>query len=410
MYVRVGIIGAGIGGLTLAQALCIQNVEVVVFDRDPFPAKTGGYRLHLSEEALKCIRKGLPARIEQALRMSGTGPDSFKQFSILDHHGKTKLRFRQTDEEDLLMIGRVPLRKILAVDLENIIRWGTQFTHYEEVDSGVLLHFSNVQSEKVDILVGADGLHSAVARKLLGSETAKSAGVIGIAGKTILTNRFRSTLYKDLFKGPGFAVGPRGIGMFLAVHDPNHLAVENEFVKSLDIIEQPYIIWSVAALDESFRTDPKVLNSDQLEVESCNLLKNWDQGFHDLIKCSIKEGTAAFQFWFPNNLSSWEHNKITLIGDAVHPMPPTSGLGASTAIIDAVNLAEKLTQNIDAAAALKAYQDEMLKYAPQAVAEARPPLFWQRRFTNEMMRKFAMSIFLPAVNNVLKIKEQFRNN
>lgn len=94
----------------------------------------------------------------------------------------------------------------------------------------------------------------------------------------------------------------------------------------------------------------------------------------------------------------------------MHPMPPTSGLGASTAIIDAVNLAEKLTQNIDSAAALQAYQDEMLKYAPQAVAEARPPLFWQRRFTNELMRKFAMSIFLPAINNVLKIKEQFRNN
>ncbi|KKI89309.1 hypothetical protein WQ54_25840 [Bacillus sp. SA1-12] len=407
---RVGIIGGGIGGLTLAQALCIHNIEVAVFDRDPFPAKTGGYRLHLSEEALKSIRKGLPRKIEQALRISGTGSESFKQFSILDHQGKTKLRFRQTDEEDLLMIGRVPLRKILAVELEDIIRWGTQFTHYEEIDSGVLIHFSNAQSEKVDILVGADGVHSAVARQLLGSETAKSAGVTGIAGKTILTNRFRSTLYKDLFKGPGFAVGPRGIGMFLTVHDPHQLADDNHFVKSLDIIEDPYIIWSVAALNETFRTDLKGFNSDQLENEALRLLKKWDQGFLDLVKSSIKEGTASFQFWFPRNLSSWEHSRITLIGDAVHPMPPTSGLGASTAIIDAVYLAEKLVQNNDSAVALQEYQNAMLRYAPQAVAEARPPLFWQRRFTNEMMRKFAMSIFLPAVNNVLKIKERLKNN
>lgn len=407
---RVGIIGAGIGGLTLAQALNIQNVEVVVFDRDPFPSKTDGYRLHLSEEALKSIRKGLPRKIEQALRISGTGSESFEQFSILDHQGKTRLRFRQTDEEDLLMIGRVPLRKILAVELEDNIRWGTQFTHYEEIESGVLIHFSNAQSEKVDILVGADGVHSTVARQLLGSETAKSAGVTGIAGKTMLTNRFRSTLYKDLFKGPGFAVGPRGIGMFLTVHDPNQFAVDNQFVKSLDIIEEPYIIWSVAALNETFRTDLKLLNSDQLEIESLQLLKKWDQGFLDLVKSSVKEGTVSFQFWFPSNLSSWEHNRITLIGDAVHPMPPTSGLGASTAIIDAVNLAEKLTQYSDSTVALQAYQDAMLRYAPQAVAEARPPLFWQRRFKNEMIRKFSMSIVLPVVNYVLKIKERLRKN
>lgn len=402
---RVGIIGAGIGGLTLAQALIAQNIEVIVFDRDLSAEETGGYRLHLSEDALASIRKHLPENIEKLLKLSGTGPESFQQFSILNHHGKTKLSFRQTDEEDLLMIGRIPLRKILAIDLEKVIRWDTQFTHYKEEESGITLHFSNAQSEKVDILVGADGVHSAVAKQLLGRSTAKYAGVMGIAGRALLTPQLGSTINKDFFKGPGFAVGPKGIGMFITVHAPK---TNNELKAGMDVLEDPYIVWSVAATDKTLRKSFRNLTSDQLEKEAYQLIRHWDESFLELINNSEKGRTAAFPFWYPSNLTRWKHSKITLIGDAIHPMPPTSGLGASTSILDAVNLAEKLVKHDDSSYALQAYQADMLKYAPKAVAEARPPLFWQRRFKNNFIRRFAMSVLLPCVSVVLKIKDSIK--
>ncbi|MEK5057085.1 hypothetical protein BK126_17825 [Paenibacillus sp. FSL H7-0326] len=406
---RVGIIGAGIGGLTLAHALSSQHIEVVLFDRDPASSCTGGYRLHLSEEALKSLHLALPAETEHALRKSGTGKETFKQFSILDHQGQTKLRIRQPDHSDPLMIGRLPLRTILASQLEHQIRWDTHFTCYEEADTGIRLHFANAESELVDVLVGADGVNSAVARQLLNRKTAKSAGVTAIAGKTRLTNHFRSSLYKDLFIGPGFAAGPQGIGMFLSVHDPVYDGPQ-EFVNSLIVHEEPYLIWSVAALDETFYTDLKELTSGELQLESLRLLHDWDQGYQELVNHSVEGETAAFKFWFPSNLSAWKHNRITLIGDAVHPMPPTGGLGASTAIIDAVHLAKMLNEQKDIPTALHMYQKAMLKYAPKAIDEARPPLFWQRRFTNEWIRKFAMSILLPAVDQALSINDRFRKN
>jgi salicylate hydroxylase len=87
-------------------------------------------------------------------------------------------------------------------------------------------------------------------------------------------------------------------------------------------------------------------------------------------------------------------------------MPPTGGLGASTAIIDAINLADQLAQDILPAAAISNYQTSMLKYAPGYVNEARQPLFWQRRFANSLVRRFAMSALLPGVNAALQLRKR----
>ncbi|WP_268584927.1 NAD(P)-binding protein [Priestia endophytica] len=127
----VGIIGGGIGGLTLAQALREANINVIIFERDQKPTQTGGYRLHLHRDALNALRKVLPHKLMEALLSSGTGKESFTKFSLLDHHGNTKLSF-PVEEEEVLMIGRVPLRTILASNLKHIVRWNTAFSHYEK--------------------------------------------------------------------------------------------------------------------------------------------------------------------------------------------------------------------------------------------------------------------------------------
>ncbi|NGZ74402.1 FAD-dependent oxidoreductase [Saccharibacillus alkalitolerans] len=119
---------------------------------------------------------------------------------------------------------------------------------------------------------------------------------------------------------------------------------------------------------------------------------------------------AAFPFWFPDRLTAWKHDRVTLLGDAVHPMPPTAGLGASTAIVDAVNLAEGLTRAAeDVPDILSRYQADMLRYAPRAVAEARPPLFWQRRFKNGLIRRLGLSLALPAAGRAIALRHRLKN-
>lgn len=134
----------------------------------------------------------------------------------------------------------------------------------------------------------------------------------------------------------------------------------------------------------------------------------WDQGFLDLIHNTQHNSIAAFEFWLPKNLSPWRHDKITILGDAIHPMPPTGGLGASTAIIDAILLARMLTQNNDLKFALQTYQDKMLVYAPKAVAEGVSPLFWQRQFRYAPVRIMAMVIYFPIVKVVSRVTNHLK--
>lgn len=407
---RIGIIGGGIGGLTLAQALRAKNIDVIVFDRDPGPWRTPGYRLHLSGEALSALRQGLPERFEQAIRASGTGPEAFRTFSIMDHRGKTRFLIPSPAGEDLAMIGRVPLRTILAAEMEDIIRWGVRYERYEERESGVRLYFNNAASEKVDILVGADGVRSLVGRQLLGRPSAKSAGIIGIAGKTLLTDAIRISLNKDLYQGPGFVIGPKGVGAFYTIHDLSGRSVlDGGTTNSLIRTEEPYMVWSVAAPLSIYSADPAKLTSGQLMEETLRLIRDWSPVYRQIVQQATPNSAAAFPFWFPAALAPWMSRRVTLIGDAIHPMPPTAGLGASTAIIDAVTLAQLLATTTDAADALKAYQTEMLKYAPRAVDEARPPLIWQQRFANPLLRVTAMQVFFPAANAFVKWKTQFKS-
>jgi 2-polyprenyl-6-methoxyphenol hydroxylase-like FAD-dependent oxidoreductase len=286
------------------------------------------------------------------------------------------------------MIGRRPLRAVLARDLDQI-RWGTPVDGYTESGDGVRVHLRGGPDADVDVLVGADGVRSRVARRLLGRPGARPAGVIGVAGKTPLTDQTVRWVPPGLVRGPGFVIGPDGIGSFLSLHRPGP--------GTDPAAEQPYLVWSVAARTAQFRTDPLTLSPADLVTEALRLTPDWALTLRLLMRASEVDTTAAFPFWFPAALAPWPVRRVTLLGDAIHPMPPTAGAGASTAIVDAVHLARDLAER-SRPAALTEYQARLLSYAPDAVDEARPPLAWQRRLANPVLRAFATGVLMPIAN------------
>jgi 2-polyprenyl-6-methoxyphenol hydroxylase-like FAD-dependent oxidoreductase len=389
---RVGIVGAGIGGLTLAHALRRHGIDSVVFERDASAACTAGYRLHLDEAAVAALRAGVPPEVLAALRACGTGAESFRQFAVLDHRGRVRLRLPGYTGEDILMIGRRPLRAILARGLDQV-RWGTPVDGCTEAGDRVRVHLRDGADVEVDVLVGADGVRSRVARHLLGQPGARAAGVVGVAGRTPLTDRTVRHVPAALVRGPGFVIGPWGIGAFLSLHRPRPVADPDS--------EPPYVVWSIAARARQFVTDPGTLNPADLVTESLRLTTGWSPGLRALIAASDVDDTAAFPFWFPAALRPWPVGRVTLLGDAIHPMPPTAGAGAGTAVVDAVHLAADLAGR-PLREALTAYQARLLSYAPAAVDEARPPLAWQRRLANPVLRTLAVEVLLPVANLALR--------
>jgi 2-polyprenyl-6-methoxyphenol hydroxylase-like FAD-dependent oxidoreductase len=145
------------------------------------------------------------------LRECGAGNDAFRRFAVLDHRGRTRLRIPIRHSGEVLLIGRRPLRAVLARGLEENIRWGTPATGWTPSPDGVVL----ADGTEVDLLVAADGTGSRTAQRWLGRATARRSGVIGIAGRSLLPQRIPA----DLRAGPAFAIGPGGVGAFLSMHD-----------------------------------------------------------------------------------------------------------------------------------------------------------------------------------------------
>ncbi|GAB7040183.1 FAD-dependent monooxygenase [Catenuloplanes niger JCM 9533] len=374
----MGIVGAGIGGLTLAHALTRRGIDCVVFDRDAGPSDTDGYRLHLTEEAFAALAATLPATSLHALRACGAGASSFRRFTVLDHRGRARLRIPITHDGEILLIGRRPLRTVLARGLETRIRWGTPVTGYTVSGSSVTLS----TGDEVGLLVAADGAGSRIARQWVGRSTAVRSGVIGIAGRSPLPQR----IPPDLRHGLAFMIGPGGVGAFLALHDrPGDDPAA----------EDPYVVWSVAA--------PLAATGSDLTALAHRLTARWTPHFHALVDGAEPGSVAAFPFHFPAALQPWPPGPVTLLGDAVHPMPPTAGAGASTAILDATHLARDLATGDPGA-----YQPRLLTYAPAAVDEARPALHWQRRLSNPVLFRAAIHLGLPIADTVLRRRTRHR--
>lgn len=414
---HVGIAGAGIGGLTLAHALTGQGHRVTVWERDAAAEDTAGYRLHLPQVALDALTRTVPAPTLAAVRATAAPPGTFARLSVLDHHGRARLRIPLPAEERLL-IGRRPLRAVLADGLP--VRWGTRVAAYDERPDGVTVRLADGTTDDVDLLVGADGTRSRVAHGLLGRPPSRATGVVAIGGTAPLYAGARLRVPEALHHGLALALGPGGFGVFLALHRPTPGGDDVPGARP----EGPYVVWSVGHRVDRFSADPTDMTTDELLAEARRALAAWDRGFRRFVDASDPGTVASFPFVLPSSdVPPPASARVALLGDAIHPMPPTAGEGAATAIRDAAVLADALAgvgagpdaapdAGPDAASlatALASYGRAMAAYAPAAVREALPALTWQRRLASPWLRVPATVVGLPVADAVLGALDRARN-
>ncbi len=115
-------------------------------------------------------------RAHQALLGSSAGPSAFRQFTVADHRMRVlAVEPRQRGAASLL-VGRVLLRTALTHGLDDVLRFGAEFTHHEaRGDGSVVAHFVDGSTDVGDLLVGPDGVGSGVATALAGRSIPRPA-------------------------------------------------------------------------------------------------------------------------------------------------------------------------------------------------------------------------------------------
>lgn len=371
---HVLIAGGGIGGLCLAQGLRKAGISCAVYESQPEIVRAG-YRLHMNALGGNALQECLPDELyELYLETSRKNPR--REVSVMiDTQGeeiwsRPHIGPANDGERPHTAVNRRTLRQILATGLEDVLHLGKPATGYEADEDGVRLLFADGSSATGDVLVGADGIHSAIRAQLLPEVATIDSGMRGMWSTAPYTDDLAAVLPAPVFDG--FCIIDRGDGTIFAVgvYDPRRPIAEAvaELAPGAEIDPvDPYVMvtfgsdlgaTAVADIPDFARSSP-----GELHAMMRRAIAGAHPGLVELIE-RVDESTIG-----PSTVrhlevaDAWQPSRVTLLGDAIHAMPPSFGAGANSALRDAASLVRALS---DAARgrrplieAIGAYEEDM---------------------------------------------------
>jgi 5-methylphenazine-1-carboxylate 1-monooxygenase len=344
---KISIVGAGIGGLTLALALHRAGLsgDLKIYEAAP-GFKPLGVGINLMPHAVNALA-GLG--LLDALRAVAVEP---RQIGYYTHHGQ--LIHNEA-------VGRsagyhVPHFSIHRADLHAVLleavhaRIGSDAvlldracTGFEVQGESVDLSFGDDRVTGSDIVIACDGIHSAIRRQLYPNE-----GPPRFQGINMWRGVTRMEPYLDgdtvVRVGALFRTGKLAIYPIRNDIDGEGRQLINWVAETADD-HAAAIDWSAPGRLEDFY----------------ELFKDWT---FDWLDCAAMLRDADTVLSYPmvdrDPIDRWVFGRVALLGDAAHPMHPRGGNGGAQSILDAIELARCLSEIPDAPAALEAYQDARL--------------------------------------------------
>ena len=214
--------------------------------------------------------------------------------------------------------------------------------------------------------MGADGAASRVRRQLLPDAKRVETGLVMVMGKLALDPLVRREAPSVVFKGPTLVLGPGGCSMFAG-------AVEYPPSQASDYDREEYVMWGFSAQHDSFGLASLAGEVALADARAAVLIQmtDWSPNLRRLVERSDTSSLSSFAVKSSVPVAPWATSRVTLLGDALHNMTPFRGIGANTALRDAVLLRDALAGvgrgERDVLAALAEYEREMIGYGFAAV-------------------------------------------
>lgn len=415
MNLKVLVIGGGIGGLALAQGLRRAGVEVAVYERDGTPTdRLQGYRIHINPAGSRALHHCLPPELFHAYL--ATYGQLTTGIGFFTHQLRELIWFGgNTDAADPVdsfgSVSRLSLRHVLLAGLADVVHFGKTFTHYRRSPDGqVSAHFADGSTASCDVLVGADGGNSRVRRQYLPHAERTETGVTGIQGKVWLSEETRALVPARLPEGPAMIPGPGGYGMFLALHEFQPIPAEvTALVGPEATAERDYVMWGLLSNRGNLPADLEHLDGAQLRALALDRIASWHPTLRRLVAASDLETMLLTPIRSSVPVEPWPASTVTLLGDAIHSMPPTGGMGANTALRDAALLSRKLASvasgEVPLLQAVGDYETEMREYGFAATRSSLRNLRQQQRTENPLALA-GMKIALRTLNAIPPLKRR----
>ena len=331
------IAGAGIGGLAAAIALRRAGLEVQIFERSPQLQEIGAGLMIWpnGSRALKSL--GVEAKTLEV-----------KNVTLSNWRGRRLVEMPVDSAyvrygHSVSFVHRADLQAALAKTFgPEGLRLGCEVRGFSENEAEVEVALNDGTVAAGDLLVGADGLRSPVRRQLLGDGDPTYLG---------------STIWRGLVASEGIAVPP-GTGLnwwgrgseFLAFH-----------------LADSKIYWAgVTKEPRGERPGPGGHKHDLRER-----FGDWAEPVPSLIAATTDAAILRNDMYDRPPASHWSRGRVTLAGDAAHPMSPNQGQGACQALEDGVALGESLQRTSNVAEAFQLYERRRLRRANREVAVSR---------------------------------------